>query len=100
MALRILGDLDRTVHDYDNALLHLQSALRKYRQLGMAYGEALTRRAIGQTYAGVGDIESAQLHWCEALQLFEQLGNTSEADAVAKSLARLRVAIDTQTRWP
>ena len=79
-ALRLLGEVERKLHDGSAARLHYEEAVSVYRQLSDPRALAHTIRHLGDVYHDSGLSEMALPCYREALEIYRALPEVSPLD--------------------
>lgn len=80
--------------DYEQALHHLQMALRMFIKIRDRQGEAGTQQALGYVYTRVGDYAESVSSMMKAYQLAEQLGQRGEEAWAEVGLGMVNLEMD------
>jgi tetratricopeptide (TPR) repeat protein len=84
-----IGCMEMQKGNYDQAHRTLEDALRRHRQVGQAWGIAVTLRHLGELYARVGESERGQKVLAECLALAEESQMTEQIASCEHVLAML-----------
>ncbi|MBX6169243.1 MAG: tetratricopeptide repeat protein, partial [Thermobispora bispora] len=88
--LHTLGILARGQDRADDALRHLETAVRMWRAQKATFQLACTLEELGRTFAELGNADRAREAWREAHAWFDSLGNAAKAQQTAGLMAGVR----------
>lgn len=94
VSLNSIGNLYKTLEQYDLAILQFERALKMDEQLGNKLGLAVNHQNIGQCLENKGDLDGALEHYRKSLAFNEDINSTYGRIICKNSLAQIYLKQD------